>query len=106
LFGPGDEGGLQVFEYGFVFGYKLPRNWLPLPGVRETVPIFELKGETELNKGNSGHTSLMGDAGLRFNCKSIGGVQPRPGIAFVFPLNSNARDEAHWGVVTSLVFQF
>jgi hypothetical protein len=106
LFGPGDEGGLQVFEYGFVFGYKLPRNWLPLPGVRETVPIFELMGETELNKGNSDHTSLMGDAGLRFNCKSIGGVQPRPGIAFVFPLNNNARDDAHWGVVTSLVFQF
>lgn len=105
LFGPGD-GGLQTFEYGFVFGYTIPRHQLPLPDVLETIPFFELKGETELNKDNSGHNGLLGNAGFRFNLKAIGRVQPRPGIGFVFPMNSNARQDTHWGIITSLVFQF
>lgn len=105
LFGPGD-GGLQTFEYGFVFGYTIPHHQLPLPNVLETIPFFELKGETELNKDSAGHNSLLGNAGLRFNLKAIGRVQPRPGIGFVFPMNSNARQDIHWGIITSLVFQF
>lgn len=104
--GPGEEGGLQTFEYGFVFGYTIARNRLPLPDVLETIPFLELIGETELNKGNPGHNSLLGNAGLRFNLKAIGRVQPRPGIGFVFPMDSGAREQTGWGVITSLVFQF
>ncbi len=106
LFGPGEEGGLQTFEYGFVFGYTLPHRLLPLPAVLETVPFFELVGETELNKDNPGHNSLLGNAGFRFNLRAIGRVQPRPGVGVVFPMDSGARERAHWGVTTSLVFQF
>ena len=106
LFGPGDEGGLQTFEYGFVFGYTIPHNTLPVPDVEQVIPVFELKGETELNKDNPGQNSLMGDAGLRFNLKAIGRIQPRPGVAFVFPLDGTARMDTHWGVITSLVFEF
>ena len=106
LFGPGEEGGLQTFEYGFVFGYTVPHRILPLPYVLETIPFLELLGETELNKDNAGHNTLLGNAGLRFNLKAIGRVQPRPGIGFMFPMDSGARTDTHWGVITSLVFQF
>ena len=106
LFGPGDDGGLQTFEYGFVFGYTIPHSTLPLPDVEQLIPVFELMGETELNKDHPGQNSLQGDAGFRLNLKAIGRIQPRPGIAFVFPLDSNARQDTHWGVITSLVFEF
>jgi hypothetical protein len=106
LFGPGADGGLQTFEYGFVFGYTIPRRAVPLPDVQELIPVFELIGETELNKDNPGRNSLLGNLGLRLNLKAIGPVQPRPGFGFVFPINEAARDDVHWGVVASLVFQF
>lgn len=106
LFGPGDDGGLQTFEYGFVFGYTIPHRQLPLPDVLESIPFLELIGETELNNADPGHNSLLGNAGLRFNLKAIGRVQPRPGIGFLFPMDSGAREDTHWGVITSLVFQF
>jgi hypothetical protein len=106
LFGPGNEGGLDTFEYGFVFGYTIPHRQLPLPDVLETIPFLELIGETELNKDHPGHNSLLGNAGFRFNMKAIGRVQPRPGIGFVFPMDNGARQDTHWGVITSLVFQF
>jgi hypothetical protein len=44
LFGGEAEGGLQTFEYGFVFGYTIPHKELPLPGVQQFIPVFELKG--------------------------------------------------------------
>jgi len=106
LFGPGEEGGLQTFEYGFIFGYTIPHKQLPLPYVLQTIPFFELVGETELNKDNPGHNSLLGNAGFRFNLKAIGPIQPRPGIGFIFPMDSGAREDTHWGVITSLVFEF
>ncbi len=106
LFGPGDDGGLQTFEYGFVFGYTIQRDQLPLPDVLQTIPFMELIGDTEMNKENSGHNSLLGNAGFRFNLKSIRRMQPRPGIGFIFPLDSGARMDTHWGVITSLVFEF
>jgi hypothetical protein len=106
LLGPGDDGGLQTLEYGFVFGYTIQRDRLPLPDVLQTIPVFELIGDTQMNKDNPGHNSLLADAGLRFNLKSIGRIQPRPGIVFVFPMDSGAREDAHWGVMTSLVFEF
>jgi hypothetical protein len=106
LFGPGQEGGLDTFEYGFVFGYNIPRQALPLPGVDRLIPVVELQGGTELNKGNAGQNSLTADIGLRANLKTIGRIQPRPGIVFVFPTDNGSRQQLHWGIMTSLVFEF
>jgi len=104
LYGPGPDGGLGTLEYGFTFGYTISHDVLALPGVDRLIPVFELAGETEVNHDRQ--TNLTGDAGLRLNLKSIGGIQPRPGVVFVFPLNHNSREEQHWGIMTSLVFEF
>jgi hypothetical protein len=106
LFGPGDDGGLQTFEYGFVFGYTIDHQRLPLPGVRQIIPVFELSGETELNQADPGRNSVLGNAALRVNLKTIGRVQPRLGLGFVFPLDQNAHTDVHCGVFTSLVFEY
>jgi hypothetical protein len=106
LFGPGEEGGVDTFEYGFVFGYNIPREILPVPGVDRFIPVAELSGETQVNKADAGHNSLTADVGLRVNLKSIGRIQPRPGVVFVFPVDNGAREEKHWGIMTSLVFEF
>jgi hypothetical protein len=106
LFGGGEEGGLQVLEYGFDFGYTIAHKELPLPGVQQLIPLFELSGETELNKDNPGRNSLIGLAGFRANLKTVGRVQPRLGLGFIFPINNNGRDDVHWGIATSLVFEY
>ncbi len=106
LFGPEPDGGLQTFEYGFVFGYTIPHRQLPIPDVLEFIPVFELQGETGLNKDNAGHNRLLGNAGFRVNLKAIGQVQPRLGLGFVFPMDNGARADTHWGIITSLVFQY
>jgi hypothetical protein len=106
LFGPGEDGGLHNFEYGFVFGYTIQHRELPIPGVLQLIPMVELSGETQLNQADWGHNSLVGDVGFRVNTKAIGGVQPRLGVAFVFPVDRGAREDVHWGVITSLVFEY
>lgn len=106
LYGPGAEGGVNTFEYGFVFGYDIPHETFPLPGVDKIIPVAELTGETQLNKGEAGQSTLTADFGLRVNLKSFGSIQPRPGVVFVLPLNRNSREEQHWGIMTSLVFEF
>jgi hypothetical protein len=106
LFGPGSEGDSQTFEYGLVFGYTIPHERLRLPAVQEVIPVFELRGDTGLNNENFGHNTLLGNTGFRLNMKAIGRIQPRPGVGFVFPIDSGARAETHWGVITSLVFEF
>jgi len=106
LYGGGADGGLQTFEYGFVFGYSIPHRQLPLPGAQNFIPIFELKGATAMNHDNSGQSSLLGNAAFRVNLKPIGLVQPRLGLGFVFPVNSNARTDVHSGIFTSLVFEY
>lgn len=106
LVGPGRDGGLQTFEYGFVFGYAIPHEQLPLPGVLQVIPVFELLGETGLNHGQRGDTSLEGNAAVRVDLKTVGGIQPRLGIGYVFPIDNNARQNLHWGIVTSLVFEY
>ena len=68
--------------------------------------MFELKGETRVNKRDTGRNNLPGDAGFRANLKAIGPVQPRLGFSFIFPLNDLARRDQHWGTITSLVFDF
>ncbi|MDR3460073.1 MAG: hypothetical protein P4N60_21810 [Verrucomicrobiae bacterium] len=106
LLGGGEDGGKQAFEYGFDFGYSIEHSVLPIPGVRQFIPMFELVGETGLNQGESGHNSLTGNACFRLNLKNIGRVQPRLGLGFIFPINNNARADVHCGVVTSLVFEY
>jgi len=104
--GGGGDSGLQTFEYGFVFGYSIEHRRLPLPGVQQFIPMFELKGETQMNHEDAGRNSLLGNAAFRLNLNPIGRVQPRLGLGFVFPLNSNARADVHWGIFTSLVFEY
>jgi hypothetical protein len=106
LFGPGPDRNTQIFESGFVFGYAFQHEELPLPDVQKFIPMFELKGETAINKQDAGRTNLLGDAGFRANLKAIGPVQPRLGFSFIFPLNELARRDQHWGTITSLVFDF
>jgi hypothetical protein len=106
LFGGGDNGGLQTADYGFVFGYAIPESELPLPGVRQITPMIELVGETELNKAGSGENSLIGSMGFRLDLKAIGELQPSIALGFVFPIDSGARAEVHWGVASSLIFEF
>jgi hypothetical protein len=79
---------------------------LPIPGVRQFIPMFELKGETAINRNDAGRTALLGDLGFRVNLEAIGRVQPRLGFAFVFPLNNLERRNQDWATITSLVFDF
>ena len=106
LYGSDEDNGLKTFEYGLVFGYTIPREELTLPGVLQLIPVFELIGETELNHADPGHNRLTGNAAVRVNLKTIGSVQPRLGVGYVFPIDNGAREEMHWGVITSLVFEY
>jgi len=106
LLGPDNDGGLDTFEYGFVFGYDITHDALPLPGIDKIIPVAELSGELPINHEEGGHDNLTADVGLRVNLKAIGRIQPRPGIVFVFPVDNGARDDEHWGIMTSFVFEF
>lgn len=106
LFGSGDEGGLQTFEYGFVFGFPIQHKELPLPGVLQFIPVFELSGETGMNLDAAGQNSLVGNAAFRVNLRPIGRIQPRLGFGYVFPIDHGASQELNHGFYTSLVFEF
>jgi len=106
LFGGGGEGGLQTFEYGFVFGFPIQHKELPLPGVLQFIPVFELSGETDVNQDTPGHNSLIGNAAFRLNLKTIGRIQPRLGFGYVFPIDHGAGEDLNHGFFTSLVFEF
>lgn len=106
LFGPGPDRNSQHFESGFVFGYTFQHKELPIPGVQQFIPIFELKGESAINRNDAARTALLGDLGFRVNLKAVGRAQPRLGFAFVFPLNNLERRNQHWATITSLVFDF
>jgi len=106
LFGGGDDGGLQTFEYGLAFGYAIPNSALPLPGIQQFTPMFELAGETGLNLDEAGQNSLLGSMGFRLDLKPIGGLESSLGLGFVFPVDSGANAEVHWGIATSLVVEF
>ncbi|MGA2496643.1 MAG: hypothetical protein ABSH20_02820 [Tepidisphaeraceae bacterium] len=105
LAGP-EEGGTNTFEYNLVLGYNLEHKDLPIPGVMRTIPIFELNGERVLSGEDDGTNRLFGTAGLRLNFNSVGPVQPRIGVGYVFPIDSGARDEMRWGIITSFVLEF
>lgn len=105
LIGP-DARGLATLEYDAVFGYRLTHEELPLPLVASTVPIFEIDGETTLNQESAGFDSLSGTLGFRVNFDFIGRIEPKLGLGYVFPIDAGARQEFHWGVVTSLILEY
>ena len=105
LSGPGEDSGLHVFEYGFILGVTFQHKELPIPGVQQFIPMFEVSGEKQLNHGES-HNSIIANAGFRVNLKAIGELQPRLGVGYVFPMNQVAREDIHHGIYTSLVFEF
>lgn len=104
--GGGDDGGLQTFEYGFDFAYAVSHKELPLPGVRQFTLMFELNGETELNRSDSGQNSLLGSIGFRLDLKAVGELQPGLGLGFVFPIDSGGNAEVHWGIAASVTMEF
>ena len=106
LYGTDEDNGLKTFEYGLVFGYTIPHAELALPDVLQFIPVLELIGETELNHADPGLNRLTGNAAFRVNLKTIGGVQPRLGVGYVFPIDNAAREQMHWGLITSFVFEY
>jgi hypothetical protein len=106
LSGGGEDGGLQNFEYGFVLGYTISHDELPIPGVQQLIPVVEFDGSTQLNHADHGENSVLMNVAFRANMKAVGRVQPRLGLGFVFPLTQAARSETHWGIYTSLVFEY
>jgi hypothetical protein len=104
--GGGGDAGLQNLEYGFVFGWAIQHKELPLPGVEQLIPVFELSGTKQLNHDDVGHDSLDGNIAIRVNLKAIGRIQPRLGFGYVFPIDKGGREDLQRGFYTSLVFEF
>jgi len=106
LLGGGDNGGLDTFQYGFAFAYAIGHSEMPLPGVQQLTPLLELVGNTGLSKTLAGQNNLLGSLGFRLDLKPIGDVQPSLGLGYVFPVDNGAHADFHWGIVTSLIFDF
>ena len=104
LIGP-VEGGTNTLEYNVVLGWNIEREEFRLPGIDRIIPIFELNGERGFTGEDQGINRLFGTAGMRFNFRPIGTVQPRIGLGYMFPIDDGGRAEMDWGVVTSLVFE-
>lgn len=105
-YGSGADSGSETYDYGLALGYTLPHKELPLPDVEQFIPMFELIGETQLNKADPGHNSLLGAAGFQVGLKAIGDFEPWFRLGFVFPVDKGGREDLHSGVTTSLVFDF
>ncbi len=105
LIGPVD-GGSQTLEYGAALGYSIDREQLHLPGIVRLTPLLEIRGERGMNRGANGQSIVNGVLGARIDLHSLGPVQPRLGIGYVFPIDKGARNESNWGIVTSIVFEY
>ena len=101
LFGNGKHDGEEEFEYGVALSYTITREQLRIPGVRQISPLLEAQGDLGLNLGEAGSNDLLGSAGFRMDFKNIGELQPSIGLAYLFPMTSDAREEVHWGIVAS-----
>ena len=106
LFGNGRHDGEEEFEYGIAFSYTITREQLDIPGVRQISPLLEAQGDFGLNLDQSGENDLLGSAGFRMDFRNIGELQPSLGIGYLFPMTSGAREEVHWGIVTSFTVEF
>jgi hypothetical protein len=106
LFGGGDDGGLEEFDYGLVFAWRISHEEMPLPGIERFTPMFEIKGELGLNQDEAGQNNVLGNMGFRADFRSIAGLEPSLGLSYVFPMSSAARDEVHWGVAVNVTIGF
>lgn len=106
LIGGGPDGGLAQFDYGLVFAYTLRRAELPVPGIENLSPMFEVNGELGLNKDQEGQNSVLGTIGVRLDFRHIGELAPSFALGYVFPMTSVARDEVRWGIAANFIFEF
>ena len=106
LFGGGDDGGEEEFEYGLDFACTISHAELPIPGVERISPMFEVDGEVGLNKDETGQNDVLGSAGFRLDFRPIGGLEPSLGLGYVFPMSSVAHKDVHWGIAISLTVEF
>lgn len=103
--GHDDDDGDREFEYGFSFAYALPCGNVA-PGVQQLIPMFEIDGDRGLNHDEARQNDVLADAGFRLQLKHIDELQPNVGVAYVFPLDREARNDVHWGFIVSLIFDF
>jgi len=96
----------SAFRFDLVIGYDFPHEMLPIPLVANTIPLFEMNYRRSLSYVGSDQNELFGTAGIRVNLEPIGIVQPKIGLGYVFPMDDSAREEARWGIITSMVFEF
>ncbi|HWE04075.1 MAG TPA: hypothetical protein VG326_16840 [Tepidisphaeraceae bacterium] len=106
LLGSAPDEGRQSMEYGVAFGYSIEDEDLPLPWVEQTIPLFELVGETGLDGDRSGHNALTATAGFRLEMKRIHDVQPQLGFGYIFPVDKGGREDLRWGIIVSLSLEF
>ncbi len=100
----GDENHDSTLEYSGDFSWIIDDTEISLPKeILGIVPIIELAGEASLNHGDHSD-ELTGVAGVRFNLANIGPALPRLGVGYIFPIDKQAREDFHWGVTVSLVF--
>ena len=98
--------GRASFNYGLAFAYAVDDEDFKAPHVERFIPSVEVVGNTILDGKLSGHNSLTGTVGLRAELKPIWKLQPSFGVGYVFPIDSGGRNDLHWGIVTSLTFDF
>jgi hypothetical protein len=106
LFGGGDDGGSEEFEYGLAFAWAVPHAQLPIPGIQRISPLFELDGELGLNEDETGQNNVLGSAGVRVDFQPIGDLDSSVGLGYVFPISSVAREEVHWGIAANFTVEF
>ena len=94
----------ETVEYSGDFSWVIDDTEMSLPReILGIVPIVELAGERHVNHGDFSD-NLTGVAGVRFNLANIGRALPRFGVGYIFPIDKQAREDFHWGVTVSLVF--
>jgi hypothetical protein len=98
--------GREAIEYGVAFGYAIEHGDFPLPAIDQVTLLFELVGETALSGARPGQDALTATAGIRFEFKSIGPIQPELGLAYFFPIDQGGREELKWGTILSFDFEF
>jgi hypothetical protein len=100
----GDENHNSTIEYSGDFSWIIDNTEINLPKeILGIVPMIEVAGEHRVNHGDFSN-NLSGVAGVRFNLANIGPALPRLGVGYIFPIDKGAREDFHWGVTVSLVF--
>jgi hypothetical protein len=98
--------GRASFGYELAFAYAIEDEDFKIPHVERLIPSLELLGITALDGITSGHNALTGTAGVRAEFKPVWKLQPSFGVGYIFPIDGGGRSELHWGIITSLTFEF